>query len=170
MENVRKVTVFPLTDHDLLSIRADRVRRKLFLNREAPQNTRVAVRLNLNYRIRKGSESFSIQTIHNGKPTGRVIGYDHSATVRRASFFVNQDARTKIASGHTKFAMAAVIGEIAHIDASLDGIEVRFNPKTGPLFVRVDDGRAVKGAEEVTIFNTRAYARGILTYWDEPSE
>lgn len=156
--------MLPISDQDLLILRSKRVRNKLFVNR-LYYGESVAVRLNLNYRVRKDGKVFSVQTIHCSTPTGRVLGYDHSATVRNATFFVNQAARARIAGGRHKHAMAAVLGDLADTKPSLMGVEVRFNPKTSHLFTRADDGRAVKSAEEVTIFNTRAYARGTIEYW-----
>jgi hypothetical protein len=60
--------------------------------------------------------------------------------------------------------MAAVVGDLRQIEPSLEGVVLRFNPRSTRHFQRVDDGRSVTGAEEVTIFNTRAYARGKITY------
>lgn len=157
--------MLPLSDDDLLKIRAQRVQAKLFANRSLIEGTKVSVRLNLNYRIKKDGQTYAIQTIHRGHtPRGRALGYDSAVTVRNATFFVDQPARRSIELGHTKFAMAAVVGDLSHSGIVLDGVLVRFNPKNTKYFERVDDGRPVLGAEEVTIFNTRAYARGRITY------
>jgi hypothetical protein len=164
-----EIFVLPVTDTDLLDgVRLQRVRDKLFLQRGAPEGTRVAVRLNLNYRIKKHGRSYAIQTIHaKPSPRSRALGYDAAVTVREATFVVDQHARASIASGRAhKMPMAAVVGDLVHAYGLLEGVELRFNPKTSHLFVRVDDHRAVQAAEEVTIFDTRAYARGEITYWN----
>lgn len=158
--------MLPLVDRDVQDARLDpRVRGKLFANRTAPAGLRVAVRLNLNNRVRKDGLSYSIQTIH-GKPSprARALGYDLAVTLRKAEFRVDEAARVLIAQGHNKFPMAAVVGDLSHEPHRLDGVEIRFNPKNTRYFERVDDGRPVATAEEVTVFNTRVYARGELTY------
>jgi hypothetical protein len=147
---------------------ASRLRKKLFHNRDLATGTHVAVRLNLNSRIEKDEKFYFLQTVHaNGSPTAKAVGYDIAVTLTEAYFVVNQTARVSIVNGHAKFPMAAVAGSLSHTDPSLDGVELRFNPKTGHLFVRADDGRAVKSVEEATIFNTRVYARGEIEYWSE---
>jgi len=152
-----------LTDNDLLNARLGaRVRNKLFAHRMSPEGVRVAVRRNLNCSVK----GISVQTIHRKSPTGRALGYGAAVTVRNASFMVDQIGRADIASGRTsKRPMAAVIGDLTHDTPRLEGVEIRFNPKTSHLFVRADDGRAVQTADEVTIYNTRAFARGNITYW-----
>lgn len=162
-------SMLPVTDADLLTgITSIRVSDKLFAHRAVPEGTRVAVRLNLNCRIRKNGISYSIQTVHSKpSPKSRALGYDVAVTIRDADFMVDQKARAAIATGREhKMPMAAVIGKLSHTAPSLDGVELRFNPKTSHLFIRADDNRAVKSADEVTVFNTRAYARGNITYWD----
>jgi len=158
--------MLPLTDRDLLEARFEsRVRGKLFAHRTAPAGLRVAVRLNLNNKVRKGGQTFAIQTIH-GKPSPRAhaLGYDLAVTLTEAVFHIDQEGRQRIAEGAHKFPMAAVVGNLCHDAADLTGVEIRFNPKTTRYFQRVDDGRPVATAEIVTIFNTRVYARGSLTY------
>src|ERR1700748_70481 len=111
-----------LSDIDLLSIRSNRIRKKLFANRSLPEGTRVAVRLNLNHKIRKDDETFYIQSIHSGsKPSGGVLGYDGAVTVSNATFYVNEAARASIAAGHVKYPMAAVVGDLKHVEPSLEG-------------------------------------------------
>lgn len=105
--------MLPLSDDDLLKIRAKRVQAKLFANRSLIEGTRVAVRLNLNFRIKKDGQTYAIQTIHSGHtPRGRVLGYDSAVTVRNATFYVDEPCRLSIELGHTKFAMAAVVGDL----------------------------------------------------------
>jgi hypothetical protein len=159
--------VLPVTDDDLKTIRAKHIRAKLFANRKVGGRL-VAVRLNLNFGAKgQDGKKYSIQTIHDGVvPRGRVLGYDSSATVDGAVFVVDQRARADIAAGRKKkYPMAGVVGVLTQKPAKLEGVEIRFNPKTSHLFTRADDGRAVHSAEEVTVFHTRAYARGWIKYW-----
>lgn len=161
--------MLPLTDDDLKAIRAKHIRERLFANRFAPEGTFVAVRRNLNFWARAADgEKYSLQTIHKGAfPSGGVLGYDYAATLRGVTFVVDQQARAEIAAGRRhKFPMAGVNGWLSHKAPSLMGVHVRFNPKTSHLFTRVDNGLAVREAEEVTIFHTRVYVRGHLTYWN----
>lgn len=157
-----------LTDDDVLAARLPtNIKAKLFANRELSEGCMVAVRLNLNGEVKKDNRRYALQSVHRGVSwRGRVIGYDRLVTVTQAAFMVGQSDRAKIAEGGRKFPMAAVVGALRH-GGSLDGVEVRFNPRTSHLFVRADDGRPVRSADEVTVFNTRAYARGQITYWSE---
>ena len=148
------------------------VTEKLFANRKLPEGTRVAVRLNLNSNMAMPDGSMGkLQTAHDaGKGTrgwdGPALGYDTAMTVTNATFGVDQKARAAIASGEkSKFPMAAVVGGIKQNANSTEGVPIRFNPKDGHLFTD-PNGHAVKGAEEVTIFGTRAYARGKIDYYD----
>lgn len=161
--------VLPISDDDLDSASMPpKVRQRLFKNREAPEGTLVAVRLNLNTRIKKGDKDYSMQTVHSrGHPNGSPIGYDKAVTLRNCTFYVNQNERARIALKQAqKSPMAAVVGLLTHDKPNLKGVEVRFNPFDTHLFVRADNGRAVKTADEVTIFNKVCYARGEITYWD----
>lgn len=154
----------PLRDDEIKAAKLpSNVRAKLFANRDLPDGMKVAVRLNLNGKV----GNYFLQTVHDRTATGTALGYDGAVTVRDATFAVSQRARELIASKQgNKFPMAAVIGKLAQVPADLTGVEVRFNPMQGHLFEDLD-GNAVKGAEEVTVFNTRCYARGKITYWSE---
>lgn len=162
------MTCVPLFDTDLLAAGLPpRIAGKLFENRRLDEGTRVAVRLNLNGKVSKDGASYFIQTVHKDTVRGRALGYDAVVTVRNARFDVDQRARAAIATGRkSKFPMAAVLGDIVHGPADIEGVEVRFNPATGHLFTRVDNGLAVRSADEVTIFNTRCYVRGAICYWE----
>lgn len=159
----------PLTDEDIENAALpEKVRAKLFANRDLPNGTVVAVRLNLNGKVMKDGVPFFIQTVHARTAKGEPLGYDGAVTVKNGRFDVNQHARALIAAKkENKFPMAAVIGHIIQKAPSLTGVEVRFNPMSEHLFTRVDNGLAVKSADEVTVFNTRCYARGNITYWHE---
>lgn len=156
----------PLSDEQIRSAKLpDRVKEKLFANRKLPNGTLVAVRLNLNGKV----GSYFVQTVHSKTATGTVLGYDGAVTVRNAKFQVSQRARELIATRQeNKYPMAAVVGGITQVPAILTGLEIRFNPMQGHLFEDME-GYAVKSAEEVTVFNTRCFARGKITYWDQPS-
>lgn len=135
----------------------------------------VGVRLNLNLLKTTG---VAIQTLHRGRTQGTghernkgfwkgtVLGYAEAVTLKNAWFNVHQLTRELIAAGNQpKSAMASVDGELVRLDAeaSLDGVEVRFNPRATHLFVDADN-RAIHFAEEVTIVGHRAYARGRILY------
>lgn len=153
----------PLSDEQIKSASLpSNVQNKLFANRKLPEGTLVAVRLNLNGKV----GAYFIQTVHSRTATGSVLGYDGAITVRNAKFQVSQRARELIATRQeNKYPMAAVVGGITQVPALLTGTEIRFNPMQGHLFEDME-GYAVHSAEEVTIFNTRCFARGKITYWD----
>lgn len=154
----------PLRDEEIEAANLpSNVRAKLFANRELPEGMKVAVRLNLNGKV----NGYFLQTVHDKSANGTALGYDGAVTVRNATFAVSQRARELIASRQeNKFPMAAVVGNLHQAPANLTGKEIRFNPMQGHLFEDLD-GNAVRAAEEVTVFNTRCYARGRITYWTE---
>lgn len=154
------------SDADLLSVPYNDKERPLALaNRQLPEGTKVGVRLNLNL-LGRTKGRHAVQSVHSGTYSGKVVGYDGHVTVKNARFNVSQAARAAIASGRSsKTPMASVDGEIKHSGHSLEGIEVRFNPKTSHLFTRADNGWAVKSCDEATIHGHRAYCRGNIEYW-----
>ena len=154
----------PLRDEDIKNAKLpSNVKEKLFHNRDLPNGTKVAVRLNLNGKV----DRYFLQTVHDKSASGTALGYDGAVTVQHAVFQVSQRARELIATKQeNKFPMAAVVGKIIQKPADLTGIEIRFNPMQGHLFEDLD-GHAVRSADEVTVFNTRCYARGKITYWEE---
>ena len=154
----------PLSDEQIKSANLpSNVVEKLFNNRKLPKGTLVAVRLNLNGKV----GPYFIQTVHSRTATGSVLGYDGAVTVTDARFQVSQRARELIATRQeNKYPMAAVVGGIAQVPALLTGTEIRFNPMSSHLFEDLE-GYAVKSADEVTVFNTRCFARGNIVYWDE---
>ena len=136
----------------------------------------VGVRLNLN--IFK-SRRVPVQTLHKGNGSGKhrqnagffngsVLWYQKIVVLRDAFFNVSQIGREKIASGsESKFPIASVDGVLVEDDApSFEGIEVRFNPIATHLFV-ASDNRAVRWAEEVTIYGHRVHCRGAVLYHTE---
>jgi hypothetical protein len=154
----------PLRDEDIKNAKLPlNVKDKLFHNRTLSNGTKVAVRLNLNGKV----ENYFLQTVHAKSASGPALGYDGAVTVHNAIFQVSQRARELIATKkENKFPMAAVVGSIVQKPADLSGTEIRFNPMQSHLFEDLD-GHAVRSAEEVTVFNTRCYARGRVEYWEE---
>lgn len=138
---------------------------KVLANRSLPEGTKVGLRLNLNMLRRTGGKH-AVQSVHKGSWSGPVIGYDDAVTVRNPVFSVSQAARANIASGRTnKTPMASVDGHVVHKEPEIHGVEVRFNPHTSHLFVRSDNGWAVRSADEATVHGHRAYVRGNIQYW-----
>lgn len=136
----------------------------------------VGVRLNLNlWKSRK----VPVQTLHKGSGTGRhrqnsgfyggpVLWYQKTVTLRDCYFNVAQLGREKIASGaESKHPIASADGMLLEDEAhSFEGIEVRFNPHDTHLFI-TSDSRAIRWAEEVTIYGHRCYCRGAVLYHTE---
>jgi hypothetical protein len=60
-------------------------------------------------------------------------------------------------------------GEIVQVKPVFEGIEVNFNPKSDHLFRVVDNGLAIRSAEEAVIVDQRVLVRGKVTYWDKKS-
>lgn len=136
----------------------------------------VGVRLNLNL---FKSQNVAVQTIHKGNCSGRYkdgagffngspLRYEKAVVLASCYFNVSQPGREKIASSTvSKFPMASCDGEfVDDPNPSLDGVEIRFDPKKVHLFVDTDN-RPVRWAERVTVYGHRAYARGVLVYYDE---
>lgn len=65
--------------------------------------------------------------------------------------------------------MASCDGQLVdEAEHSLAGVEMRFDPRRWHLFVDTDN-RPIRWAESVTVYAHRAYARGVLVYYDELS-
>jgi len=136
----------------------------------------VGVRLNLNL---FKSQKIAVQTIHKGNRSGRYkdgagffngtsIWYQKAVVLAGCYFNVSQSGRERIASGAvSKYPMASCDGELVEDPSpSLDGVEIRFDPKKVHLFVD-GDNRPIRWAEKVTVYGHRVYARGVLVYYDE---
>lgn len=136
----------------------------------------VGVRLNLN--IWK-SRKVPVQTLHKGNGSGKhrqnagffngsVLWYQKAVVVRDAFFNIGQIGRERIASGaESKHPIASVDGILVDDDApSFEGIEVRFEPFATHLFIDRDN-RAIRWAEEVTVYGHRCYCRGRVLYHSE---
>ncbi len=145
------------------------------------EGTKVAVRKNLNSSVGEGIDQRlnTLQTLHAGTYNGKAISYQPVVTVKNAEFTIGQAGRRDIASkslqlenksSKSKFPMAAVNGEYTNSPSLLeqytptDLVEVGFNPKANHLFIDMQTGQAVRGAEEATIIGDRVYARGVK-YW-----
>lgn len=136
----------------------------------------IGVRLNLNL---FKSQKVAVQTIHKGNRSGRhkqgagfyngsSIWYQKAVVLSSCYFNVSQPSREKIASGaESKFPMASCDGQLVDDPCpSLEGVEIRFNPRLHHLFVDMEN-RPVRWAESVTVYGHRAFARGVLVYHDE---
>lgn len=136
----------------------------------------VGVRLNLNlWKSRK----VPVQTLHQGSGTGRhkhnsgfyggaVLWCQKIVSMRDCFFNVSQPGREKIASGAvSKHPIASADGVLIDDEAhSFQAIEVRFNPRDTHLFI-TSDNRAIRWAEEVTVYGHRVYCRGRLIFHSE---
>lgn len=135
----------------------------------------VGARLNLN--VLKNTK-VPVMTLHKatnsegykknrGFYRGEAVQYKPAVTLRNAYFNVDQTGRENIATGvQNKFPMASVDGEFVDAKPNFDGVEVSFNPARVHLFVDAK-GRPVRSAEEISMFGTRAYARGKIEYYTE---
>ena len=144
----------------------DRVKAKLFKNRELKDGDRVSVRPNLNGRVEKNEKKLFIQTIHPGNNLNQALGYDGAVTVTNPTLFVSQRARANIASKKdNKFPMAAARGQYSSKKPKLDGVVLNFNPFNHHLFVD-PSGFAVKSIKgDAVMFNTKVYTEGELEYY-----
>lgn len=170
----------PLSDSEIKSKKfADNIEAKKFANRQLPEGTEVMIRLNLNGTIdRPNGVKMHLVTVHepySKKKDGsynvkveKAIGYDGVVTIKDVDFIVNQRARANIASGkEAKSPMGGAQGKIVHNVKDLEGVRITFNPLREHLFVRVDDGRPIKHAEEMTLSDTDAVVRGKIEYYTQ---
>jgi hypothetical protein len=168
----------PLSDEEIKAKKfADNIEAKKFANRQLPDGTEVMVRLNLNGTIeRPDGTKMHLVTVHepfSKKKDGtynvkveKAIGYDSAVTIRDVDFIVNQRARANIASGkEAKSPMGGAQGKIVQTVPNLEGVRITFNPLREHVFVRVDDGRPIKRAEEMTVSDTDAVVRGKIDYY-----
>jgi hypothetical protein len=168
----------PLSDAEIQGKKfADNIEAKKFANRQLPDGTEVMVRLNLNGTIeRVDGTKMHLVTVHepfSKKKDGsynvkveKAIGYDGVVTIRDVDFIVNQRTRANIASGkEAKSPMGGAQGKIVQTVPNLEGVRITFNPLREHVFVRVDDGRPIKRAEEMTVSDTDAVVRGKIDYY-----
>ena len=136
-----------------------------------------AVRLNLGSRFIKDDKPHFVQTLHpvstkSGKANyGVAHSYSRSFTLKNATFAVNPLATALIKNKVSdKFPMASVNGEIDYqTEGSLEGEVLSFNPFKHIAFVD-SEGRFVKSVEEVTVYGSKAYARGKIEYMEDTPE
>jgi hypothetical protein len=137
-----------------------------------------AVRLNLGSAFSKEGVpgKLFVQTLHPIKRTGapdygKAHSYGRAFTLRNATFSVNPFAKTIIRSkADNKYPMASVDGDVVtDAEPNLDGEVLSFNPFANDSFVD-SQGRVVTGADEVTVYGTKAYARGNIQYADASPE
>ncbi len=137
-----------------------------------------AVRLNLGSAFSKEGVpgKLFVQTLHPikraGAPDyGKAHSYGRAFTLRNATFSVNPFAKTIIRSkADNKYPMASVDGDVVtDAEPNLDGEVLSFNPFANDSFVD-SQGRVVTGADEVTVYGTKAYARGNIQYADASPE
>ena len=160
----------------LKNISSEKVKKKFKANRKIPDGTIVEVRPTISpadaLNTRQGKRV--LVTVHPDPKTSKKpkspVGYDHAVTLRNVEFRVNQDARYEIASGKSsKFPAMTAKGEIVQTKPVFEGIEVNFNPKSDHLFRIVENGLAIRSAEEAVVFDQRVLVRGKVTYWDKAS-
>jgi hypothetical protein len=139
---------------------------------------RGAVRLNLGSAFSKEGVpgKLFVQTLHPIKRTGtpnygKAHSYGRAFTLRNATFSVNPFAKTIIRSkAENKYPMASVDGDVVtDAEPNLEGEVLSFNPFANDSFVD-SQGRVVTGADEVTVYGTKAYARGNIQYAEESPE
>jgi len=145
------------------------------------EGTKVAVRKNLNSSVGEGIDPNlnTLQTLHAGSFSGKALSYMPVVTIKDAEFTISQTGRRDVAAkmlgkeskaAKSKFPMAAVKGKYTKDKSVLEQynpeelVEIGFNPKFNHLFIDMQTGQAVKGAEEATIIGDRVYAQGIK-YW-----
>ena len=189
--------IVPFTDKEALEALPPNQKAKHLLHREKPIK-KGAVRLNLNSRfhlkdglvkkytpteIKAGIPQqegavgpLYVQTLHRINRAGvpehtKAYSYGRAFTIRNATFSVNPFAKTIIRSkAKNKYPMASVDGDIvADVEPNLEGEVLSFNPFVHDSFVD-SQGRRVIGADEITVYGTKAYARGNIQYSDAAPE
>jgi hypothetical protein len=134
----------------------------------------VGIRLNLNLLRSSGICVHSVHkaTSEDGHTKGRgfyrgvVITYLPCVHLKDVWFSVDQRGRESIASGlRAKHPMASIDGNfLEQNDQNFDGVKVGFNPMRTHLFLD-EGGFAIEYAQDVTVFEHRAYARGRIRYY-----
>lgn len=142
----------------------EKVKSKLFAHRTEYGAER-GVRLDIPS-VMRGIEVVAIHTKPNG---GKVIGYDHSATISNVRFIVQKGGANKIGSkGGNKFPFAYIGGTLVKQEARAVGIRLYYDPRKVHLFVDADTMRPVKSAKKVYLIGKQMYAVGLVYY--KPSE
>jgi len=141
--------------------------------------TKVGVRLNLNSKVPDSPQGLDkLQTLHKNNFNGEVLSFQPYATVENAVFSVKPEGRQSISAkilgvdvpeAKGKYNAMSVDGNLAPsknvvIKGGRGVREIGFNPKMHHLFVDMETGQAVKGADVATVIGDRVYARGVK-YW-----
>ena len=148
------------------------------INAPVEAGSKVGIRLNLNSKIPDAPKGLDkLQTLHKNNFNGKALSYVPYATVENVTFNVNQKGRQGIAAkisnidvpeAKNKFPAMSVDGNYApDKNVLLDGkdfVEIGFNPKAHHLFIDMNTGQAVKGADLATVVGDRVYAKGIQYY------
>jgi len=139
-----------------------KVREKLFAHRG--MRGRRGVRLD----IPSAARGIQVVAIHESPSGGRVIGYDHSASLRNVNFNVQRaGARQVGAEGGNKFPFAYICGELGSDEPLQEGTMIYYNPRKVHLFVGAATRHAVKSAERVYQVGRITYATGVRYYTSE---
>jgi len=189
--------IIPFTDEEAFVALPSNQKAKHLLHRKNPIK-KGAVRLNLNSKFYKKDGVVKkynaeqekagiprqegavgplfVQTLHRINRAGvpehtKAYSYGRAFTIRNATFSVNPFAKTIIRSkAKNKYPMASVDGDIvADAEPNLGGEVLSFNPFVHDSFVD-SQGRTVIGADEITVYGTKGYARGNIQYSDTAPE
>ena len=175
---LKSYTIDDVKSLDELSLSANAGTKKAnsLLNAPVEDGTKVGIRLNLNSNIPNAPAGRNkLQTLHNKNFNGSPLSYRSHATVENVTFNVSQKGRTGIAArinkldvpeAQNKFPAMSVDGNLTNSRNVLeemgdDVVEIGFNPRNLHLFVDMNTGQAVKGAEVATVVGDRVYAKGV---------
>ena len=148
------------------------------INAPVETGTKVGIRLNLNSKIPNAPKGLDkLQTLHKNNFNGEALSYVPYATVENVVFNVSQKGRRGIAAkisgmdvpeAKAKFPAMSVDGNYVPDKNVLkeggDFVEIGFNPKAQHLFIDMNTGQAVKGADLATVVGDRVYAKGVQYY------
>ena len=164
---------------DTLASKATVYAQKDKLLRPVKDGTKVGVRLNLNSKVPDSPQGLDkLQTLHKNNFNGEVLSFQPYATVENVVFSVKPEGRQSISAkilgvdvpeAKGKYNAMSVDGNLAQsknvvIKGGRGVREIGFNPKMHHLFVDMETGQAVKGADVATVIGDRVYARGVK-YW-----
>ena len=164
---------------DTLASKATVYVQKDKLLRPIKDGTKVGVRLNLNSKVPDSPQGLDkLQTLHKNNFNGEVLSFQPYATVENVVFSVKPEGRQSISAkilgvdvpeAKGKHNAMSVDGNLAQsknvvIKGGRGVREIGFNPKMHHLFVDMETGQAVKGADVATVIGDRVYARGVK-YW-----
>ena len=155
----------------------DATKNKL-INALVEAGTKIGVRLNLTSQIPNAPRGMGmLQTLHKNNYNGKALSYVPYATVENVTFNVSQTGRRNIAAkkldlkvpeAESKFPAMSVDGNYVP-DRNLlkeggEFVEIGFRPDKHHLFIDMNTGQAVKGADLATVVGDRVYAKGVQYY------